>query len=249
VGKEADRILPMVVTLVSGDIMSALVIACGLAALMSTMDSQLLTLSSIFTQDILRFAGGKRLQGHMTGRVFVVFLSIAGLVLAYRPPSTILQIATQTFTGLAVLFPTVIFGLYLKKVKALPAILSIICGEAMMALHYFKLIPTGGFLPVISVMAVTFSVYLFVHGALMWRENSLNIKMPQWLYDPYFWSLAVVFILSLDFWAWGKSRPQWGGLPLWMGYFVGLSTLQTLLMFRLVRRAARLNLREDSSDG
>ncbi len=235
-GKEADRILPMVITLVSGNIMSALVIACGLAALMSTMDSQLLTLSSIFTKDILDLTGGRRLQGPMTGRIFVVFLSIAGLVLAYRPPSTILQIATQTFTGLAVLFPTVIFGLYLKKVKPLSAILSIFFGETMVALHYFKLIPTGGFLPVVSVMAVTFSIYIFVHVVLMWREKSLYIKIPQWLYDPYFWALTLVFILSLDFWAWGRSKPQWAGLPLWMGYFVGLSALQTVLMICLVRR-------------
>jgi SSS family solute:Na+ symporter len=47
VGKQADRILPMVMTSISGDFMAALVIAAGLAALMSTMDSQLLTLSSI----------------------------------------------------------------------------------------------------------------------------------------------------------------------------------------------------------
>ena len=52
VGKQADRILPLVLTSISGDFMAALVIAAGLAALMSTMDSQLLTLSSIFTRDI-----------------------------------------------------------------------------------------------------------------------------------------------------------------------------------------------------
>ena len=247
-GREADRILPMVITLVSGDVMSALVIACGLAALMSTMDSQLLTLSSIFTQDIVPVAGGSRIRGHATGRVFVVFLSIAGLALAYRPPATILQIATQTFTGLAVLFPTVIFGLYLRKVWALPAILSILCGETMVVFHYLKLIPAGGFLPVVSVMAVTFSVYLFVHGVLMWRERSLNFKVPQWLRDPFFWSLAGVFVLALDFWAWGRSGPQWSGLPLWLGYFVGLSVLQTLLMIHLVRRTSPSKVMPDFQD-
>ena len=39
VGRQADRILPMVLTLISGDFMAALVMAAGLAALMSTMDS------------------------------------------------------------------------------------------------------------------------------------------------------------------------------------------------------------------
>lgn len=234
VGKQADRILPMVVTLVSGDIMSALIIACGLAALMSTMDSQLLTLSSIFTRDIVPLVAGKHMKGYAMGRVFVIFLSLAGLALAYKPPATILQIATQTFTGLAVLFPTVIFGLYLKRVKALPAILSILCGEGTMLLYYFKLIPTGAFLPVVPVMIVTSSVYLCIHGFLLWREGALRIKMPVWMWDPYLYLLLGNFLLALDFWAWGKSHPQWAGMPLWLGYFVILSALQTVLMLNLV---------------
>jgi SSS family solute:Na+ symporter len=236
VGKEADRILPMVVTLVSGDTMSALIIACGLAALMSTMDSQLLTLSSIFTRDIVPLVAGRPMRGYAMGRIFVVFLSLAGLALAYKPPATILQIATQTFTGLAVLFPTVIFGLYLKRVKALPATLSILCGEGMMVLYYLKLIPAGGFLPVVPIMMVTVSVYLCTHAFLLWREGTLNIRMPGWILDPYLYLLLGNFALALDFWAWGKSDPQWAGMPLWLGYFVVLSALQTLLMMKLVHK-------------
>ena len=236
VGKQADRILPMVVTLVSGDTMSALIIACGLAALMSTMDSQLLTLSSIFTRDIVPLVAGKPTRGYAMGRIFVVFLSLAGLGLAYKPPATILQIATQTFTGLAVLFPTVIFGLYLKRVKALPAILSILCGEGMMVLYYVKLIPAAGFLPVVPIMMVTVSVYLCTHAFLLWREGTLNIRVPGWISDPYLYLLLGNFGLALDFWAWGKSDPQWAGMPLWLGYFVILSALQTLLMMRLVHK-------------
>ena len=236
VGKEADRILPMVVTLVSGDIMAALIIACGLAALMSTMDSQLLTLSSIFTRDVVPLVTGKKIKGNVLGRVFVIFLSLAGLALAYKPPATILQIATQTFTGLAVLFPTVIFGLYLRRVHALPAILSILCGEGMVVLYYFKLLPTGGFLPVIPVMIVTFAVYLAVQGLIMLREKMLTLSLPGWLSDPYFYLMLGIFVLAMDFWAWGEFSPQFLGIPLWLGYFVFLSALQTFLMIKLVRR-------------
>ena len=235
-GKQADRILPMVITLVSGDIMSALVIACGLAALMSTMDSQLLTLSSIFTRDIFPLVAGRQTKGNSAGRIFVICLSILGLALAYRPPATILQIATQTFTGLAVLFPTVIFGLYLKKVRALPAILSILVGEGMMVLYYFKLISSGGFLPVVPVMIVAFSVYLVVYGILVWQEGELSVQAPGWVRDPYFCSFLLLFLLAMDFWAWGSSHPQWAGMPLWLGYFVLLSGLQTVLMIGLFRR-------------
>jgi len=235
-GKQADRILPMIITLVSGDTMAALVMACGLAALMSTMDSQLLTLSSIFTKDIVPLAGGKHLKGNIIGRAFVIFLSLAGLVLAYNPPATILQIATQTFTGLAVLFPTVIFGLYLKSARAIPAISSILCGEGMILLYYFGLIPTLGFLPVVPIMAVTFAVYLFLHGLLLWNDGEFTISVPAWIRDRYLYLLFANFLMAMDFWAWGKHDPNLAGIPLWIGYFVILSALQTLLMIRLVKK-------------
>ena len=235
VGKQADRILPLVLTLIAGDFMAALVMAAGLAALMSTMDSQLLTLSSIFTRDIAPRIVKSKSESSVTGRVFVIVLSLAGLALAYKPPATILQIATQTFTGLAVLFPTVIFGLYFKRVYALAGILSILCGEAALVAFYFKWISSPTFLPVIWVMVITFSVYLLTHAVLLRKESRLTITVPQWLSNPYFWLFAGIFVLAMDFWAWGKVEPTILGIPLWVGYFVILSVLQTIVMLRLIR--------------
>ena len=244
-GKQADRILPMVLTLISGDFMAALVMAAGLAALMSTMDSQLLTLSSIFTRDILPLAGRAKAKGSAAGRIFVIFLSLAGLALAYKPPATILQIATQTFTGLAVLFPTVIFGLYLKRVFPLAALLSIAAGEAALLLFYFKLVPSPVFLPVVWVMLVTFLVYLATHASLLWQQKALVFRMPAWLLEPYFYLLSGVFVLGMDFWAWERVRPLFLGLPGWTAYFILLSAIQTLLMVLMVRRAQTV---PDASD-
>ena len=241
VGKQADRILPLVLILISGDFMAALVMAAGLAALMSTMDSQLLTLSSIFTRDVVPLFQKATKETSAAGRILVVLLSLAGLVLAYRPPATILQIATQTFTGLAVLFPTVIFGLYFKRVFSLAAIFSIICGESALICFYFKLVTTKTFLPVIWVMAITFLVYLFTHVFLLWREKTLQICLPEWLYDRYVWLLLVIFLLAMDFWAWGKVEPVFFGIPLWVGYFVGLSALQTVIMGHLINQTSARN--------
>ena len=234
VGKQADRILPMVLTHISGDFMAALVMAAGLAALMSTMDSQLLTLSSIFTHDILPMAGKKKSGNSIPGRVFVVCLSLAGLGLAYKPPATILQIATQTFTGLAVLFPSVIFGLYFRRVFSFSAMLSVICGEAALIAFYFKWIPAGGFLPVVWVMLVSFSVYLISHAVLSAREDAFRLTMPSWLRSPYFYLLTGIFALGMDFWAWGKNEPLFMGIPLWIGYFIMLSLTQTGVMLAWV---------------
>ena len=238
VGKEADKILPLTMTLISGDFMAALVIAAGLAALMSTMDSQLLTLSSIFTRDImslsLRFKG----ETSLSGRVFVIFLSLAGLLLAYKPPATILQIATQTFTGLAVLFPTVIFGLYLKKVFPLAALLSILCGESAMLLFYFKLLSAGPFLPVVWVMVVTFGVYLATHMALLSRCGKIVFRRPGWIDNGQVYLMGGIFILAMDYWAWNKAQPLIAGVPAWIGFFILLSIIQTVGMVLMVRNSS-----------
>jgi SSS family solute:Na+ symporter len=230
VGKGADKILPMLLTSISGDFMASLVLAAGMAALMSTMDSQLLTLSSIFTRDILPVVGGTQSETSIVGRLAVVVLSLAGLALAYKPPATILQIATQTFTGLAVLFPTVIFGLYLKKVYAPAAIGSILVGEGTLVLFYLKLLPSGPFLPVVWVMLVTVGVYLSLHAVFTARSGELTWTLPGGVINRYLWLYGALFILSLDFWAWGKAQPLFFGVPYWISYFLVLSLLQTIAM-------------------
>jgi solute:Na+ symporter, SSS family len=235
-GKQADRVLPMVINIVSGDFMAAMVTTAGLAALMSTMDSQLLTLSSVFTHDILPcFRKGIAVtSGH--GRIFVAVLSLAGLALALRPPATILEIATETFTGLAVLFPTVLFGLYWKRVYPAAAMLSIAAGEAALIGFHFKWASPAPFLPVIWVMAITFGSYFGVHGALALSEGRRGILRPRWLTDRCFWMLAGVFGLAMDFWAWERMQPVLLGIPMWVAYFILLSALQTAAMAYLIRR-------------
>jgi SSS family solute:Na+ symporter len=238
VGKEADRILPMTLTLISGDFMAALVLAAGLAALMSTMDSQLLTMSSIFSRDILPLLGRPKSQTSISGRVFVVLLSVAGLLLALKPPATILQIATQTFTGLAVLFPTVLFGLYLKRVYSAAAILSILAGEGVMLLFYFKVLSGGGVLPVVWVMLTTFGVYIAVHALQTHRQTHLVVSVPTWVSNRYVVLFMAIFVLGMDFWSWNRATPMFLGIPAWIFYFVLLSALQTVGMVLLIRSSS-----------
>jgi len=236
IGKQADRILPMVATAVAGDFLAALVIAAGLAALMSTMDSQLLTLSSIFTRDILPLMRGSQKTTSLPGRLFVIGLSLAGLGFAYRPPATILQIATAAFTGLAVLFPTVFFGLYCRRVHSAAAILSILCGEATLLVFHLEWVSPGGFLPVVWVMLVAFGVYLTLHVLMVARQGRLRMGMSGWLTDRYALVQVAIFLLAMDFWAWGISQPFFLGVPLWIAYFVLLSALQTAAMACMIRR-------------
>ena len=53
-----------------------------------------MTLSSIFTRNIAPSKGRSNKETSIASRIFVIVLSLAGLALAYKPPATILQIAT-----------------------------------------------------------------------------------------------------------------------------------------------------------
>lgn len=229
-GRGADRILPMVITRIAGDGTAALVMAAGLAALMSTMDSQLLTLSSLFTRDIVPAVSGRKTGGSVTGRLAVVCLGMAGLALAWKPPATILQIATQTFTGLAVLFPSVLFGLYFRQVFSRAAIGSIVVGEGLLLAFYLKKIPSPIFLPVVWIMGAAFGTYLLIHVLLSRRGAGRPLGMPGWGRHPFFFLMAGIFLMAMDFWAWGRSGPILLGVPLWTIYFMALSGLQTGIM-------------------
>jgi SSS family solute:Na+ symporter len=229
-GKGADRILPLMLTELCGDFMGTLVMSAGLAALMSTMDSQLLTLSSMFTRDVYPIFARRDAQGTWPGKVFVLILGALGLFFAVNPASTIIHIATQAFTGLAVLFPTVLFGLYSKQPRPLAAFCSILIGEGLVVLSYAKLLPSGGFLPAVPVMAATFAVYLAVAALQGFRPRALILPQRRTL--AFGCGFLLIFLLGVDWWQWPATSPIIGGYPYWMSYFVLLSAAQTVLMAR-----------------
>lgn len=111
----------------------------------------------------------------IVGRTLIVILAIIGLILAYNPPDTMAAIATQAFTGLAVLFPTVIAALSGRNISSLSCILSIIVGEVAVLGFQFGLIPqalTFGFLPVVPIVILS-SLIIIVGKANSCRtENS-----------------------------------------------------------------------------
>jgi len=234
-GKAADKILPMLAAGLPGETLGALVVACGLAALMSTLDSQLLTLSSIFSQDLYPLLRGRaassRNPSALPGRISVLLLAGAGLALAYDPPDTILAIAGQTFTGLAVLFPAVLFGLSRSWRSLKGAWASIILGQAAVLGFLLGLIPTFGFLPVVPAMAVSFGAYLV--GARFWRRDPAPLVKV--LKNPYLYLFLGIFLLAMDFWRWGGDPGLILGWPGWVVHFWVLSGLQMILVWRWTR--------------
>ena len=179
VGKAADRILPMMLTEYTPIWLTSVIMVGALAAFMSTLDSQLLALSSIITRDIylsyIRPEASVKEQT-LIGRILIVILAIIGLIIAYNPPNSIFAIATQAFTGLTVLFPTVIAALYGKNISPMSCIISIIVGESMVIGFQLQWLPaslTFGFLPVIPVVVI--SSLIIILGSI-WPRQTLKLE-------------------------------------------------------------------------
>lgn len=174
-GKATDQVFPMMLAEYTPVWVASLVMIGALAAFMSTLDSQLLALSSMLTRDIyiayLRPSASLAEQT-LIGRGLILILALIGLAIAYNPPDTIAAIATQAFTGLAVLFPTVIAALYGRNVSPKSCIISIVVGEAALIGFQWGLIPqtlTFGFLPVVPV--VFLSSLIIVLGTMRARPK------------------------------------------------------------------------------
>ena len=98
--------------------LAALLGAAVMAAVMAS-DSQILALSTMFTEDVFTFYGGKRRFGEAvqvrTGRAFVIVLTVVAYVIALRIPQSIFDIATQyAFAGYAALSPLLVAALFWK---------------------------------------------------------------------------------------------------------------------------------------
>jgi SSS family solute:Na+ symporter len=98
--------------------LAALLGAAVMAAVMAS-DSQILALSTMFTEDVFAFYGGKRRFGEavqvQTGRTFVVIFTAVAYGIALQTPQSIFDIATQyAFAGFASLSPLFAAALFWK---------------------------------------------------------------------------------------------------------------------------------------
>ena len=99
--------------------LAALLGAAVMAAVMAS-DSQILALSTMFTEDVFAYYGGQaRFGPHVqvqTGRIFVILLTVVAYSIAMTAPQSIFDIASQyAFAGYAALSPLLVAALFWKK--------------------------------------------------------------------------------------------------------------------------------------
>jgi solute:Na+ symporter, SSS family len=95
-------------------------LGAGIMAAVMASDSQILALSTIFTEDLFAYYGGAARFGDavqvQTGRAFVVVVTIVGYAVALRAPQGIFDLAVQyAFSGYAALSPLLVAALFWKR--------------------------------------------------------------------------------------------------------------------------------------
>src|SRR5215470_392499 len=96
------------------------ILGAGIMAAVMASDSQILALSTMFTEDIFAFYGGKKRFGEAaqvhTGRLFIILITIVAYAVALRAPQSIFDLAVQyAFSGYSALAPLLVAALFWKR--------------------------------------------------------------------------------------------------------------------------------------
>ncbi|WP_100641993.1 sodium/proline symporter PutP [Alteromonas facilis] len=123
-------------------------LAAILAAIMSTISSQLLVTSSSLANDLYASLANKQAsQAHLVlaGRIAVIIVALVAIGLAFDQTSTILSLVSNAWAGFGAAFgPLVILSLFSKKMSRVAAIAGMISGAATVLIWIYAPITIEG---------------------------------------------------------------------------------------------------------
>ena len=236
----SDNILPIMIMEVGGEWLGGLVLVAGLAALMSTMDSQLLATGSLVTRDLVP----KEVQGSWSRESVIIALAVLGLFLSLWSDLSILDLGLLAFSMYAVMFPSVFAAAHFDNVDGRAVIASIAAGESVVLLAVFSpesfdwwwVEPVKGAVPtavIPSLMAAIIGLASVQYACkrkigLGWLGEIGSREMAPMV------GLVIVFVLAQDFWWWDDGETWALGLPKWIWWAALLSLVQTGIMAKWV---------------
>lgn len=111
---------------------AGILLAAVLAAIMSTVDSQLLVSSSALSEDFYRrYVRKNAKEGELVwvGRFAVLLISIIAIILAWKEDSSVLNLVSYAWAGLGATFgPAILFSLFWRNTTRNGALAGIIVG-------------------------------------------------------------------------------------------------------------------------
>ena len=240
----SDNILPDLIVDVGGEWLGGLVLVAGLAALMSTMDSQLLATGSLVTRDLI--SSDDRRPGQR--EIVIIALAILGLMLSLWSDLSILDLGLLAFSMYAVMFPSVFIAAHVDGLDGRSIITSIIAGEAVVLLAVFSpesfdgwwISPVGPAMPTAVIPSLIAALGALLITQIVCSPDSASrifsgIRIERASVIPVL-GLFTIFALAQDFWWWADNSPGHLGLPIWVWWAAVLSIAQTAIMAIWVRR-------------
>ncbi|MFQ5606206.1 MAG: sodium:solute symporter, partial [bacterium] len=172
-GPAANSVLVQMITLNAPEILAGLLAAGVFAAVMSSLDSQVLSLGTMFTQDIVRHYGFhdkmSEKQQVLFGRLFVVGILGITYILSLVSNHSIFKLGIWSFTGFASLLPVVLAALFWKRSTKYGAIASVL-SVVILWLYFFTrgwdtsgyTVGDTGIMPVAVILAVSTAAMVIV---------------------------------------------------------------------------------------
>ena len=145
---DAETIFILLSQILFSPLISGFLLAAILAAIMSTISSQLLVTSSSLTEDFYktflhRDASDK--QQVLVGRISVFLVALVAIYLAYDRNSSILSLVSNAWAGFGAAFgPVVIGSLYWKKMTRNGALAGMVTGAVTVLLWIYLPITING---------------------------------------------------------------------------------------------------------
>lgn len=129
---DSEQVFIQLVQFVYDPWVAGFLLAAVLAAIMSTVDSQLLVSSSALSEDFYRRYLRKKASNNelvWVGRISVLVIAIIAILLAWNENSSVLDLVSYAWAGLGATFgPAILFSLFWRKTARNGALAGIIVG-------------------------------------------------------------------------------------------------------------------------
>ena len=162
---ESNKVLGVMVGRHSGGVMGGIIGVGVLAAIMSSMDSQFLCISSMFTNDIVHRYFDREMSERKRvwlGRAFVCLIVVVCYVIGLVSTRSVFALGVWCFTGFTSLVPLVIAALYWKRSNWQGAVACILTVAALWLTFLPKVLGAQGkpfmlfgMLPVVTITAAS----------------------------------------------------------------------------------------------
>jgi len=227
---ESDQVFMKAATILGGPLLAGVLSLAGLAALLSTMDSQLLSVSTISVEAFLP----NQYRTIFSERMMVVAIALFGYLGALLPIKTILDFLSATaFPAYAIMAPLFFGGLYSKRIGKNSVALALLSGMGLVILQLFGWKPPV--LPAVLFNLMIQIIFLVLGALLFDRQNcesDVVISLSSVISKKQVLVFTGIFVCAFDVWNYGKPAKLFAGIPgfVWYSFFLCLVLSAAILV-------------------